>query len=320
MTAFYNEIDPKAAAWLRELIAQGHLAPGIVDERSITEISPHELTQFTQCHFSPGSVAGLMPCDSPAGQMTAPSGPAPAPASLSAQQARELARLIRATSGQHGSGSSASADLTRSLASRLLARMPSAGSMEYVLTWKPRVTPEGRSIFALRARARSAKDGFVVGIASPERPCSSAAPTSGSGFTGWPTPMAGSPGTKDYNPAGNTDSSRRTVALVGWSTPSSRDWKDTPGMSATGTNPDGSTRHRQDQLPRQAALACLQQAPASGQALTSSPAGMVGRGALNPAHSRWLMGYPAAWHSCGVTVMRSIRGSRRSSSKRMLTP
>jgi hypothetical protein len=108
--------------------------------------------------------------------------------------------------------------------------------------------------------------------------------------------------------------------LVGWSTPSSRDWKDTPGMSATGTNPDGSTRHRQDQLPRQAALACLQQAPASGQALTSSPAGMVGRGALNPAHSRWLMGYPAAWHSCGVTVMRSIRGSRRSSSKRMLTP
>ena len=24
MTAYYNEIDPKAAAWLRELIKQGH--------------------------------------------------------------------------------------------------------------------------------------------------------------------------------------------------------------------------------------------------------------------------------------------------------
>lgn len=35
MTAYYNEIDPSAAAWLRELIKAGHIAPGIVDERSI---------------------------------------------------------------------------------------------------------------------------------------------------------------------------------------------------------------------------------------------------------------------------------------------
>jgi site-specific DNA-cytosine methylase len=34
---------------------------------------------------------------------------------------------------------------------------------------------------------------------------------------GWPTPMAGNPGTDTYNPAGNTDSSRKTVALLtGW--------------------------------------------------------------------------------------------------------
>lgn len=37
-----------------------------------------------------------------------------------------------------------------------------------------------------------------------------------------------------------------------WATPSTRDWKDTPGMATTGTNPDGSTRQRLDQLPRQA--------------------------------------------------------------------
>ena len=35
VTAYYNEIDPAAAAWLRELISAGHIAPGIVDERSI---------------------------------------------------------------------------------------------------------------------------------------------------------------------------------------------------------------------------------------------------------------------------------------------
>jgi hypothetical protein len=33
-------------------------------------------------------------------------------------------------------------------------------------------------------------------------------------LAGWPTPMAGSPGTETYNAAGNTDSSRKTQALV----------------------------------------------------------------------------------------------------------
>lgn len=51
---FYNEIDPKAAAWLRELIKQGHIPDGVVDQRSITDIQPHELEPFTQCHFFAG--------------------------------------------------------------------------------------------------------------------------------------------------------------------------------------------------------------------------------------------------------------------------
>lgn len=54
MTALYNEIDPKAAAWLRELIQQGHIAPGIVDERSIEDLDPEYLRQFTQVHFFAG--------------------------------------------------------------------------------------------------------------------------------------------------------------------------------------------------------------------------------------------------------------------------
>ena len=54
MTAYYNEIDPFAAQWLRNLIAAGHIAPGIVDTRSIEDVSPSELLGFTQCHFFAG--------------------------------------------------------------------------------------------------------------------------------------------------------------------------------------------------------------------------------------------------------------------------
>ena len=54
MTAYYNEHDPKAAAWLRELIKAGHIAPGDVDERSIEDVRPTELAGYTQCHFFAG--------------------------------------------------------------------------------------------------------------------------------------------------------------------------------------------------------------------------------------------------------------------------
>lgn len=54
---FYNEIDPYAAQWLRNLIAAGHIPAGIVDERSIEDITPDELRPYTQCHFFAG-IAG----------------------------------------------------------------------------------------------------------------------------------------------------------------------------------------------------------------------------------------------------------------------
>ncbi|MBN4866521.1 MULTISPECIES: DNA cytosine methyltransferase [Providencia] len=52
--AYYNEIDPYAAQWLRNLIDAGLIAPGDVDERSIEEIKPYELEKYTQCHFFAG--------------------------------------------------------------------------------------------------------------------------------------------------------------------------------------------------------------------------------------------------------------------------
>ncbi|EEN4457442.1 DNA cytosine methyltransferase [Salmonella enterica] len=53
-TAYYNEIDPFAAQWLRNLIDAGHIAPGVVDSRSIEEVTPNDLKGFKQCHFFAG--------------------------------------------------------------------------------------------------------------------------------------------------------------------------------------------------------------------------------------------------------------------------
>ncbi|EDQ2390493.1 DNA cytosine methyltransferase [Salmonella enterica subsp. enterica] len=53
-TAYYNEIDPFAAAWLQNLIDVGCIAPGVVDTRSIEEVTANDLKGFTQCHFFAG--------------------------------------------------------------------------------------------------------------------------------------------------------------------------------------------------------------------------------------------------------------------------
>lgn len=52
--AYYNEFDPYVAQWLRNLIKAGHIMPGVVDERSIEDVHPYDLTEYTQCHFFAG--------------------------------------------------------------------------------------------------------------------------------------------------------------------------------------------------------------------------------------------------------------------------
>lgn len=52
--AYYNEHEPYAAEWLRNLIAAGHIAPGVVDERDMRDIRPEELFGFTQVHLFSG--------------------------------------------------------------------------------------------------------------------------------------------------------------------------------------------------------------------------------------------------------------------------
>ena len=54
MRAYYNENDPYAAEWLRNLIAAGLIAEGEVDDRSIADVTGAELAPFNQCHFFAG--------------------------------------------------------------------------------------------------------------------------------------------------------------------------------------------------------------------------------------------------------------------------
>ena len=145
--------------------------------------------------------------------------------------------MTSGTYGRTGITSSASAALATSLASRSRRRTALTGSTLYTLTWKERVTPSGRRIAALRASGRRTSDKDST---SPE-------PLQ----TGWPTPHGSSStgaGTQGRQGGNNIQTEAQ---LAGWTTTTTRDWKDSPGMATE--RPDG--RSRLDQLPRQAAMA-----------------------------------------------------------------
>ncbi len=285
--AYYNEVDPFAAAWLEELIRAGHIAPGVVDERSIEDVYPNDLAGFGQCHFFAG-IGVWTPCVAPDGPMITPSGREAVLVNLSARQAKAAGLLTSGTCGPRSTTSSASAALQSSLASRLQAVTDLHGSTLYKLTWKRRATPAGRWIPALRASARR---------------------ISGKDCIGWRIPSASDPegGIMEIRKGcAGRYRLRDEAQLAGWVTPSARDWKDTPGMVTK--RPDG--RSRLDQLPRQAVLADWN-APVrltvSGETPIGSSAGMESGGQLNPAHSRWLMGLPIAWDDCAAMVTLSSR-------------
>lgn len=202
------------------------------DRSSMSSPTTSEAT--TSAISSPGSVSGRSLSGSPGGlttdlfgQEVAPVLPSQRPESARrAHAARaaclsgaldELATQYARTAAMHGlpmpaiygrscGASSPSAALQESLASRLRRQRGWSGSPEYAVRWRSADTLLGPRISRLQAVERR---------------------TSDSGFSGWPTPMAGNPGKPgQYNPAGNTDSSRRTEALMaGWATPRARDHK-----------------------------------------------------------------------------------------------
>ncbi len=275
---------------------------------------------MTNTISSPESVDGRMHSDSPDGRMIGPCGPDPALVNLSASQAISKGLMTRDTYGRSGDGSLTSNVLQLSLESRLRVRLAAIGSPEYVLTWKHWDMESGEPICALRASGRRTSGSGSGGWPTPgvsrhgkgESPEAKKARGSSPGLdlahaaqlAGWGTPRVTTNGGHPTKHTGRGSRLEDQASLAGWVTPSSRDWKDTPGMSQTGTNPDGSKRTRIDQLPRQAAIAGLE---------PTSPVPTGKRGALNPALSRWLMGYPVEWDSCGATAMQLSRNSRQRS-------
>lgn len=274
------------------------------------------LPGFDSATSSPASEDGHMPSDWLDIPTTGPCGQVPAHASLSARQALAKGLMTPDTYGRTGDGSLISAALQSSLESRLQALLGVDGSPEYVLTWKYWDMGSGPQICALRA--------------SQPR-------TSGKGFGGWPTPNAIPPnrGGLQTNPQKALERRQQghmlnlddAAVIAGWVNPTAQD----------------GSRGNKPPRPHDTGVPLSQQAVMAGLATptgrdhkdgvycpnvpvnallgrqawtTGSHAQTEKRGALNPALSRWLMGYPIGWDSCGAMAMQSCRKSRRRSSKR----
>jgi hypothetical protein len=214
---------------------------------------------------SPALVSGPTLSAAPDGPTTDQYGQDHVRASLSARQAKEQGLMTSGICGQLSTTSSASADLTLSLVSKLQAKTALVGSTLYTLTWKQRATPAGRSISALRASVRrtsaSGSGGLEHGWPTPttqddncsrmqnpqeyaekrlarDNKCSNLAQTA-QAMAAWPTPAsrdykgesgAGRQERKDH-PA---DTVPNAAALAGWTTPIVQDSKQS-GLAPSGT-------------------------------------------------------------------------------------
>lgn len=302
VVTYFNENDPFPAAWLVNLY------PGAtVDARSVADVRPGDVAGHARAHFFAGiggwehalSLAGW-PDDAPVWTGSCPCQPfSQAGRKRGEQDERHLwpewLRLIRECS------------------------------------------PSGRRICALRASARR---------------------TSGSASTGWPSPTANNAKGSAYSyGSGQRDKPRLKLVgaarLAGWATPAAKEAGGTAkqflnrkrkaaaagarlGISLTSLNlqaqgagwptpqaRDGSKRRGQAKRnfrPRSPSNLDDRVELVRGQRSSGSLAQTAPSGQLNPAFSRWLMGYPDAWDACAPTATRSSRSKRQPSSKQRSKP
>lgn len=253
--------------------------------------------------FSQGSAAGAMHYGSPESPTISQSGQDRHHVSHSATLESSSGSQTKDTSRQCSSVSSRSVALQSCLASRLAQQLANTGSMIYLMSWKSKATPAGRLYCQRQASAHRTR----------ETACSLV-------LTNWPTPMchdaagARAPRLKrDANRNPNKlESYRHDLAdapylifsiapqWVGWPTPTTSDYK---GSGPTTIRKDGKDRtfDRLDYATEQGLSAPIR-ITNSGAILIGSDAVTENTGQLNPAHSRWLMGFPPEWCACAVTV------------------
>lgn len=235
--------------------------------------------------FSPALVAGRERSASQESPTISLAGRVHRRASRSVLPVNNSDNLTKGTSPLPLCGSLMSVALQSSLANKLRQRLGNTGSMIYSLSWKDKVTPAGRP-YCQR----------VASVPHTKGTGSSLVP-----LTNWPTPTAnnGTAAGTSCRQGGMNLQTATTIAA--WPTPTASDYK---GSGQAVIRKDGKNRtfNRLDYATEQG-ISQPVRITDSGQILTCSDAGMESSGQLNPAHSRWLMGYPPEWDACAVMAM-----------------
>ena len=228
-----------------------------------------------------------------------------------------------------------SEELQERLTLKMMEKLEGLGSTLYSMTWKPQVTPARRLLFRVRASVRRTSGIDCIGedsispalLASWVSPAARDWKDSGAdikpradgserfdqlprqaNLAGWNTPRATDGSNGGPNQGGGA--LPPDAHLAGWPTTScNNDRTGNPESALSMTRADGSKV--QQRLQDFAAIASPARLTADGRMLIGSSAGMESGGQLNPAHSRWLMGYPVAWCQAAVSAWRLMPTKRQ---------